>query len=158
MDWVWLDHTFQHLHTYLLLLLHVAFGLSCDSVPEKYIKFNIFQQKILMKVWKVYLIILRPWPRKIILRRKLPIRWRKMAVVHIFRLCVAKWWLWKFFKTQLSVEMHHQGCIVARNLGWWSIQTFWNYFVFNVGVVMFISISLRAPRRMNSTQRCVRIG
>ena len=37
-------------------------------------------------------------------------------------------------------------------------QTFWNYFVFDVCVVMFISISLRAPRLMNSTQRCVRIG
>ena len=37
-------------------------------------------------------------------------------------------------------------------------QTFWNYFVFNVCVVVFISIGLRAPCLMNSTQRCVRIG
>ena len=37
-------------------------------------------------------------------------------------------------------------------------HTFWNYFVFNVCVVVFISISLRAPCLMNSTQRCVRIG
>ena len=35
-------------------------------------------------------------------------------------------------------------------------QTFWNYFVFNVCVVVFISISLRAPCLVN--QRWVRIG
>ena len=51
----------------------------------------------------------------------------------------------------------HLGCNFTQTL-LQQKHTFWNYFVFNVCVVVFISISLRAPCLMNSTQRCVRIG